>query len=471
MERVRGINMGNLLTQKNREMDPPPDNFEPFRKEYSTMEVLGATFSRTFIDSATPLVTRKIRRELDADTSIIQPDDLNERYPGMPQPFNEPMSLSVADSLASTQRRRKQLDDIIGNGDPDSAIQNYGGFVVSLGVHIMDPVGMAVGGVIGKGLGWVASKALTRGGAGAITKTLGGLRQTKLSGQVTEGAIGGAAEELGLAQPLLNEEQQDEMTTTELALSVAAGGLFPVGLNGLGRTAKSTFNFLKGGKRGTEKVTNSLHAVEGQLENGKRVDTEDYVNAEMQKELPELEKELEAARKAAKKTAKKKTKKTAKKASKKAAKKVAKKTTKKAAREEADTPIPRDAVETDLADGPQKSAKVKELEERVETARNAPTPDRVESVRRHNSRESDLNYDPDIAETVKTNLDNPLLPEDITPELTRQFTELDERVSRMDIESLPEEIRIELDGARAEFNKVETVDKAFSAAENCVRSV
>jgi DNA primase len=253
------------------------------------------------------------------------------------------------------------------------------------------------------------------------------------------------------------------MTTTELALSVAAGGLFPVGLNGLGRTAKSTFNFLKGGKRGAEKVTNSLHAVEGQLENGKRVDTEDYVNAEMQKELPELEKELEAARK------------------------------------EADMPLPRDAVETDLADGPQKSAKkaakktakkkkkktakkktkktakkaakVKELEERVETARNAPTPDRVESVRRHNSRESDLNYDPDIAETVKTNLDNPLLPEDITPELTRQFTELDERVSRMDIESLPEEIRIELDGARAEFNKVETVDKAFNAAENCVRSV
>jgi len=463
MEQVRGINMGNLLTQKNREMDPPPDNFDPFRKESSTMEVLGATFSRTFIDSATPLVTRKIRRELDADTNIIQPDDLNERYPGMPQPFNEPMSLSVADSLASTQRRRKQLDDIIGNGDPDSAIQNYGGFVVSLGVHIMDPVGMAVGGVIGKGLGWVASKALARGGAGAITKTLGGLRQTKLSGQVTEGAIGGAAEELGLAQPLLNEEQQDEMTTTELALSVAAGGLFPVGLNGLGRTAKSTFNFLKGGKRGAEKVTNSLHAVEGQLENGKRVDTEDYVNAEMQKELPELEKELEAARK------------------------------------EADTPLPRDAVETDLADGPQKSAKkaakktakkktkktakkktkktakkaakVKELEERVETARNAPTPDRVESVRRHNSRESDLNYDPDIAETVKTNLDNPLLPEDITPELTRQFTELDERVSRIDIESLPEEIRIELDGARAEFNKVETVDKAFNAAENCVRSV
>lgn len=283
-------------------------------KESSTLDVLGATFALSQTQGAAPAIGRLAERTLADQGEIFQPKELNELYPNMAVPFNKPMGTNRAKLLFEQNNKVRDLQKVINQGDPDNFLLEAGKFVVGMGAGMMDPVGMAIGMATGAGImkvlggsmlrGGVASKVLRTGTLTAAQKLEGVAAGKSLSSIATmqaekslaarafEGGLGNLIEDVSVTQPLLREEQADMNTYNDLATSVAAGVLFPVGLGG----AKKMFKFLRFGKNADLKTEKAVILAERQMENGQDVNIKPYVDAEMHSELPDLKEELELAR-------------------------------------------------------------------------------------------------------------------------------------------------------------------------------
>lgn len=279
----------NLLKRQ----EPPPERANPFKEEQesSFFEVAGAQFMNAFVDTDSQLIVRKIQNEFEEATSddVMDPQQLNEMFPGMPVPFGEPTSLSVAKNIVATQRQRETTQRIINKGDPDSLLQKTSGVLMSLAANVVDPIGIAVGNLIGAGVVRVAGKALANTKRGAqLAKTIA---NPGLKREIVEGVIGNPIQELLVAKPLMEEERQDYDTFTNLSIAAGAGFLFPLAKAGLGKTMDKLLP-----KRNPEEgAARIADTVEQQLQSGKAPNTEVVASSLKRQELPQVQKELDEA--------------------------------------------------------------------------------------------------------------------------------------------------------------------------------
>jgi len=246
------------------------DDFQ-IKPRTSLGEVARLRFTQAFEDAETMSIVRGVTDFINNNSNDDKVDhfELNEKYPDLEVPFNEPTSLEVAEDIYERQVIRREREEKIRNGDPESNLQKGVEFASSIAGNIIDPVGIATGVVIGAGVGKVLGSALSKG----------------LGGRVVEGIAGNAISEFGIINPLSKAEQRDVDTTQSLINSVAGGTLIPVGFKAIGKSSQ-LLKKLAGFKDGHSKAALQ---VKEQLEAGKQADIQPLVKALDGEDLNELE--------------------------------------------------------------------------------------------------------------------------------------------------------------------------------------
>lgn len=128
-----------------------------------------------------PLIRSAVEHSMESDLAAqnqpkLTPEQANKMYPGLPVPFNEPVYPQTADLIASTQKRRDDLQAWIaqgpGLGAPLEALTGAaaGGLA---GLSTGNPYGVAAGAVMGGAFGAYAGGAsVVAGFANPVTLAL-----------------------------------------------------------------------------------------------------------------------------------------------------------------------------------------------------------------------------------------------------------------------------------------------------------
>lgn len=199
-------------------------------------EGLEASIRLSYQDTPVGAIRRMLSlQEMDDEPSpIMQPGDLNKKYPWLEKPFTQPTSQAVADEIASRQRDRQKLQQIIESG-PDSAFYGIGTFGASMIPHAIDPINVAAS-FATAGVFSVAS------GAARAGMTLG---KASIARNIGEGLVGNA-----LVEPLTymaNDAEQVEYGLTDSFTNVVAGAVaFPL----IAATGGRAMRFLRGIRKG-----------------------------------------------------------------------------------------------------------------------------------------------------------------------------------------------------------------------------
>lgn len=272
-----------------------------FSKPPSTMESLGASFVLGWKNSAFGMVSSKVKREIELagdDSDVMQPDELNEKYPYMGTPFAQPTSAKKAELLAKKAREDQQLSKIA-NGHRESTMLEIGKFGAQLGANIIDPIGIAAGIGVGAGMTRVLAQsaigARLTGAVGSakraaeVAKNAKRLKNIEMTSNtlrnMAEGVTGNLLEEALVVAPLSQEEQQDYDAYEAVAYAVGAGIAMPAVMGGMAKT----FDYIK---RNPENMDKAMYLAQQQAEQGKRVDLTEVERVAKQETLPKLEAEL-----------------------------------------------------------------------------------------------------------------------------------------------------------------------------------
>ena len=182
-------------------------NVRLFQPKSEILDVLGAQFVSAFEDTDTQLIKRKIQNAFLESDDKVNHLELNKMFPDLEVPFNKPTSLELAKSINKQNMKRRQLAKVIANGDPEGLMQRASGLLLGVGAGLMDPVGMALGMGIGRGITTLMGKVLLRSG-GTLARVIRPITKG-LGGRVFEGAVGNTIQELSIGRPLLKQEQVD----------------------------------------------------------------------------------------------------------------------------------------------------------------------------------------------------------------------------------------------------------------------
>ena len=410
-------------------------NVRLFQPKSDTLDVLGAQFASAFEDTDTQLIKRKIQNAFLESDEKINHLELNKMFPDLEVPFNKPTSLELAKSINKQNIKRRQLAKVINNGDPEGLMQRASGLLLGVGAGLMDPVGMALGMGIGRGITTAMGKVLLRSG-GTLARVIRPIT-TGLGGRVFEGAVGNTIQELSIGRPLLKQEQVDITTYDTLTQAIGAGIAFPV----LARGSRNIFKFISRGNDATLKATKTYGLAESQFENGKRLNTEPYVNAEMKKELPKMKEDL------------------------------------KNARDSGSIEELRLDLESAVKSGDKGKAKdlkaliatVKELEDLVEMAESVETPDRSFEAKKANDITEDLYYDKEVMDGFNDRADT-LIPVDRKIEFEERTAVFEEEFTNFEDQGdLSPAVKKAFDEARVELSQIETLDQIAKEATFCLR--
>lgn len=205
------------------------------------------------------------------DSPLIDVGQANELAPDLPEPITEPIKLSVLQDLIAENELQTTLRKRIAAGPDDWASAGQG-FLMNLGVHMMDPLEFMAGGFASMGVG-ALGKAMM---AGRFTKSARAIKMGKALAHgdkvtyarlATEGLLGEAAIEPFLIAGTLDDHQDVDIMNS--FISVAGGSL---GFAALIRGASEVPTLLS--KFG-ENAVGAYHRVStGQLMYGKKVRTD-----------------------------------------------------------------------------------------------------------------------------------------------------------------------------------------------------
>lgn len=185
--------------------DKTPVRYERQPDDRSSFESIGANFSflesaeasfklarqGTFLES---LYRNDILEDLEEnDPTVLQPEELNERFPEVEVPFSEPTPLTVAWSVAERARERQKLQEVIANG-PQGWTSSGLNFGASLIAHAMDPLEIGTDVLVGKGIG-ILGKAFKAGRAARAAS-----KAANLSDDISAFRAGGAAFRASLSE-------------------------------------------------------------------------------------------------------------------------------------------------------------------------------------------------------------------------------------------------------------------------------
>lgn len=275
------MNINALKNQRDQQPQPEqtPNMFvrdEDLRS--STWEVRKAQFMLARTDTTTELVKRWVGRlSLEDTDDMISPDEVSEIFPELEGVFSEPVSMAVAQQISNTALRRKRLNEIIQNGDPDSMRQSIEGLGLSIAAHIVDPIGIMTGMAIGKGATFALGKAMARGGV--PTRVASGLTGTRRA--IAEGAGGNFIEEIVAAQPLMKQEMADINILQNATISGLAGAGFAAGVRGMSASMRYM-------TATPERASRALELGKQQLDEGMKLRTKEAIDAAMHEDLPNM---------------------------------------------------------------------------------------------------------------------------------------------------------------------------------------
>lgn len=261
-----------------------------FSKPPSVLESLGASAVLGWDSSTIGTISRKIGREaelLHDNSDVLSPDELNQKYPDMETPFNEPTSSMKAKLLHEETRRRYQLNKIA-NGQRDSTLMDIGNTGVQLGMNLIDPVGLAMG----FGVEVAATKVLAKtvfSGASVAEKVAKMSLWQRTAKEVAEGVAGNLMEEALVAAPLTKQEQADYDATQAITFAVGAGFAFPA----LKGAMEKTVGLFRKNPAVGEKAMN---LAQQQAEAGMRVDVSLLERQAKVDEIPNIKNQIDELR-------------------------------------------------------------------------------------------------------------------------------------------------------------------------------
>jgi hypothetical protein len=249
-------------------MGSPTESFESYMNAGSMMptglgESLAATMKLAGMETATVAIAGQAAlADLKRGKDLVSPQKLNQLFPHVDKPFNEPMSLEAATYIADRAREKRELEDIVARG-PQTAMF-FPRLAAGMIPHIGDPVetvaAIAVGGLIGKGVQSIKGGVV----AGRLASRLGLLERDAVKfalGQVGENAI---------TEPFVmmsESAMRDEYTLGEATENVALGAL---GFSSLRYVAKKGASFIDRTSPTHAKAAEDL--VTGQMAQGKKPD-------------------------------------------------------------------------------------------------------------------------------------------------------------------------------------------------------
>jgi hypothetical protein len=198
-------------------------------------QVDGAIRNLAFGDTAFGLAAR-VTSYMDMSNiggTALTPEQANERYPGMPTPFRDPVKPAVAQMLYDREQEKQQLQQAIQNGpqDPWQRAKNFGAGIIA---HMMDPVEFGIGAATGWGIG--AGMARTAVGVRAAAAAEGGSLVARTALGATEAFSG------NLIQNTVQEAASQKVANLEgvkydpvegmknIAVSTLIGGIVGTGI-------------------------------------------------------------------------------------------------------------------------------------------------------------------------------------------------------------------------------------------------
>lgn len=202
------------------------------------------------------------------DSPLIDVKQANELAPDLPEPITEPIKLSVLQDLIAENELQTTLRKRIAAG-PDDWVSAGQGFLMNMGVHMMDPLEFMAGGFASMGVG-ALGKAMM---AGRFTKSASAIKMGEALAHgdkvtyarlATEGLLGEAAIEPFLIAGTLDDHQDVDIMNS--FISVAGGSLgFAALMRGVAEVPTLLSKF-------GENAAGAYHRVStGQLMYGKKV--------------------------------------------------------------------------------------------------------------------------------------------------------------------------------------------------------
>jgi hypothetical protein len=230
----------------------------------STLEQQGrASFDLMRMDTLTQASARAISQEAmeEWDLPQLSPEELNQKFPGLDKPFEEPMNEVAAANIAKIQEKRKKLQSIMARGD-----EGFVGKLNMLGSGIVaslsDPTELILGGLTSYGIGNIAKGAVAGSRAAKAAQYL---QQGTLTNRLVDGLVAATISEAGTLTA--NRSQLIDYTIEDAAYNAVVGTVaIGTGIHLAGKAWGRIF-------QRPEKLTEHLEDSVGALESGKSVDT------------------------------------------------------------------------------------------------------------------------------------------------------------------------------------------------------
>jgi len=378
------------------------------------IEETALTMSASWLNGVRQAETGSIIKAVDLFTRDqigpkVSPEDLNKEFPNLQKPFSEPRTMSAAKEIAQRNRDQRTRDEFLQGVKKDSTLQTMVSFGANMIPQILDPVGIAIGAVVGGGLHKVLAMAGkgVKGGilASKVGKTLfkgtkQGLKSTTV-GNIAEGLVGNIIGEGAIVIPASQQEQFDVDTYQSLANVVAGSIGFPLVIKGAGKLL------------GADRVTKASMLVESQLQKGKKPDISDMDSAMRKQELPSLRKDLKEAK----------------------------------------------------ALNDQES--IKNISDEIKEIEELPNTDKVSVMEKANSDAEDLYHDPEVEAALN---DKNIVQDETLDGVNLQKENAQTAIDEMEaVRGEFDEVELkELDEAKADLARVEELDTAAKMATNCV---
>jgi hypothetical protein len=269
------------------------------------VEVMQASAQEGLESAETFNLYRYARRKLIEHKAedIVDPEKLNEEFPGMDIPFVKPMSYTLAKDMFERTQRQRERQMIIARGDQGiiQGVANFGAMAVP---QMLDPVnvGMSFFGGAGiiKGLAGAAkvgyklnkvNTAMRMEKAARNLQKLSGFKKKAL--EMGAGTAGAAFSEFAIIQPSTEADKMDYSLHDAMMNSMIGGLGFPLAMEGLAAGAKGLNKSMQFMSKSIPRMEKALTYVEQTLQSGKKVNTEALVKSTAQGEMPKVQKRVE----------------------------------------------------------------------------------------------------------------------------------------------------------------------------------
>lgn len=247
-----------------------PDLLFNLQPEYTSKEAFDAAYDLSMEDTAVISYQRwSDMTEKEEMGQKLAPEELNKRYPNLPEPFRKPTTLLAAQTISDRHEERARLQSVLAGG-PRGLWGGMVSFAGALVPHAIDPLEFGAGLVVGGAAGLIGRGLIGAGGASTTMGRflLGQGAMNAFGRDVVAGAVGNMAfEPLTIAA---NEKERIDYTLADSLVGAIGGATASAALGAGLRGLNKGISFLRTkGERSAEVAARTAMA---QALTGKKVD-------------------------------------------------------------------------------------------------------------------------------------------------------------------------------------------------------